>query len=194
MPRNHRMQDREEKRSLIIDAAQQLFLRDGYEATSMTRLAKAASIAANTIYWYFKDKDDVLIAVLNKELSARLANYLQQSFDQMSERLLWVVNQLELVSPLVSTVHARAQLAPAIQVWHVQFHHLIDAMLRVELDAVGIAADHIDAVMNIWVFTIEGLLTHSMTATQKQQICQILSLGISQHISVNTEPSDQHSH
>ncbi|RYY80167.1 MAG: TetR/AcrR family transcriptional regulator [Moraxellaceae bacterium] len=183
MPRNHRTQDREEKRNLIIDAAQHLFLREGYEATAMTRLAKAASIAANTIYWYFKDKDDVLIAVLDRELSVRLADYLKQSFSNMTERLLWVVNQLELVSPLVSTVHARAQLAPAIHGWHEQFHHLIEALLRVELEAAGIPADRIEAVMNIWVFTIEGLLTHPMSASQKQQICQTLSLGIPQQAS-----------
>lgn len=180
MPRNNRMQDREEKRNLIIDAAQQLFLREGYEPTSMTRLANAASIAPNTIYWYFKDKDDVLIAVLNRELAARLADYLKQSFTDMAARLLWVVHQLELVSPLVSTVHARALLAPAIQVWHEQFHRLIEAMLRVELEAAGIAANHLEAVMNIWVFAIEGLLTHPLSASQKQQICQTLSLGIPQ--------------
>lgn len=190
MPRNHRMQDREEKRSLIIDAAQQLFLRDGYEATSMTRLANAASIAANTIYWYFKDKDDVLIAVLDRELSARLADYLKQSFENMTARLLWVVNQLQLVSSLVSTVHARAQLAPSIHGWHEQFHRLIEAMLRVELEGAGIATDHISAVMNIWVFTIEGLLTHSMTASQQQQVCQILSLGIAQQAALNTASSN----
>ncbi|ONG41512.1 hypothetical protein BKE30_03460 [Alkanindiges hydrocarboniclasticus] len=183
MPRNHRTQDREEKRNLIIDAAQHLFLRAGYEATAMTRLASAAGIAPNTIYWYFKDKDDVLIAVLDRELSARMADYLKQSFDNMTARLLWVVNQLELVSPLVSTVHARAQLAPAIHGWHEQFHRLIEALLRVELEAAGIPAEHIEAVMNIWVFTIEGLLTHTMTASQKQQICQTLSLGIPQQAS-----------
>lgn len=31
----------------------------------MSRLAKQAGVAANTVYWYFEDKDDVLLAVLN---------------------------------------------------------------------------------------------------------------------------------
>jgi len=186
MARNKRLQDRDEKCSEIIDAARHLFLQEGYDATSMSRLAKAASIAPNTIYWYFKDKDDVLIAVLDRELAARLADYLKQPFTDMAARLLWVVHQLELVSPLVSTVHARALLATAIQVWHEQFHRLIEAMLRVELEAAGIAANHLEAVMNIWVFTIEGLLTHPLSASQKQQICQTLSLGPQQTTSART--------
>ncbi|WP_375166439.1 TetR/AcrR family transcriptional regulator, partial [Rhizobium hidalgonense] len=53
------MQDREEKRNIIISAAHELFLTQGYEATAMSKLATKAGIAPNTIYWYFKDKDDV---------------------------------------------------------------------------------------------------------------------------------------
>ncbi len=175
MPRNKREQDREEKRELIIDAARQLFLDVGYEACSMSKLAASASIAPNTIYWYFKDKDDVLVAVLNRELSGRMAQYLQTSFTNTTERLLWVVNQLELASRLVSTVHARVQLSPAIHVWHEQFHALSEGMLRLEIQAMGVAADKIDPLLKIWVFTVEGLLSHPMDEQQKKNICTALT-------------------
>ena len=45
-----------------------LFKEQGYEKTSMSSVAKAAGVAANTIYWYYANKDDLLIAVLNREV------------------------------------------------------------------------------------------------------------------------------
>lgn len=177
MPRNKRLQDREEKRDFIIAAAHQLFLAEGYDATAMSKLANAAGIAPNTIYWYFKDKDDVLVAVLNKELSTRMAEYVQCSFASITERLLWVIEQLQLASRLVSTVHARLTLSPAINLWHNQFHALAEGMLRLEMQRVGIDATRIEALLHIWVFTLEGLMSHSLTDGQKREICEALTLG-----------------
>ncbi|WP_139101906.1 TetR family transcriptional regulator, partial [Acinetobacter baumannii] len=39
MARNKRVQDREEKQEEIIHAARDLFLNEGYDATSMNRIA-----------------------------------------------------------------------------------------------------------------------------------------------------------
>ena len=175
MPRNKREQDREEKRDSIIDAARQLFLDAGYEACSMSKLAAQAGIAPNTIYWYFKDKDDVLVAVLNKELSERMAQYLQTSFNNTTERLLWVVTQLQLASRLVSTVHARLLLSAAVNSWHEQFHALSEGMLRLEIQAAGVTSDRIDALLKICVFTVEGLLSHPMPEEQQKNICHALA-------------------
>ena len=61
MARNKRLQDREEKQKEIMSAARTLFLNEGYEATSMSRIANIAGVAPNTIYWYFKDKDELLV-------------------------------------------------------------------------------------------------------------------------------------
>ena len=58
MPRNKRPQAADEKRGEIVSAARELFIHAGYDATSMGRLAVAAGVSANTIYWYFADKDD----------------------------------------------------------------------------------------------------------------------------------------
>ncbi|WP_155771679.1 helix-turn-helix domain-containing protein, partial [Mycobacterium asiaticum] len=69
MARNKRPQAADEKRAEIVAAARRLFIDAGYDATSMSRLAKEAGVAPNTIYWYFGDKDDVLIAVLDSVMA-----------------------------------------------------------------------------------------------------------------------------
>lgn len=176
MPRNKRLQDRTEKCDEIIDAARLLFLQEGYEATSMSRLAQAAGIAPNTIYWYFKDKDEVLVAVLNAELSLRMQEYLTRTFEHAVDRLLWVVEQFEATGKLVSVVHTRITRSADIDAWHQRFHQMTDALTRLEMQKLGVAADRLDSLMLIWVFTIEGMLVHPLSSSQKRAICQSLLL------------------
>ena len=174
MARIKREQDRDEKRDEIVAAARVLFVEEGYEATSMSRLAGAARVAANTIYWYFKDKDEVLVAVLDAELSARMGEYMVLPTMNAAERLLWVANQLERVSRLVGTVHSRLAQSPAINSWHDRFHAFSEEMLRLELKQAGISPQKIDALVKISVFTIEGLLAHPLPEEQKRAICAAL--------------------
>lgn len=176
MARNKRMQDRSEKTDEIIAAARVLFLETGYESTTMSKLALAAGVAPNTIYWYFKDKDEVLVAVLNAELSVGMSSYFDISFPNMAERLLWVANRLQVASRLVSTVHARLQFSPEINMWHDRFHEASEALIRLEMQRMGMASEIIEDMVKIWVFTLEGLLAHDMTEEKKRAICMALSL------------------
>jgi TetR/AcrR family transcriptional regulator, transcriptional repressor for nem operon len=57
-------------RDQIVDAADQLFYRRGYEHTSFSDIADAVQISRGNFYYHFKTKDDILDAVIN----VRLAN------------------------------------------------------------------------------------------------------------------------
>src|SRR5829696_8468038 len=52
-----------DKREAIIRAARALFTRVGYETTTIARVAGEASVAVGTVYLYFKNKNDLLLAV-----------------------------------------------------------------------------------------------------------------------------------
>lgn len=174
MARTKRGQDPEEKRDEIIAAARALFIDEGYESTSMSRLAAAAGVAPNTIYWYFQDKDEVLVAVLDAEFSASMAAYLLLSAADRTDRVLWAANQLERVRRLVSTVHSRLEVSPAINAWHERFHALSEEMLRVELRQAGVTPETLEARVKISVFTIEGMLAHPLPEAAKRAICAAL--------------------
>lgn len=175
VPANKRQQDREEKRGELLAAARRLFIEDGYEATSMATLAKAAGVAGNTIYWYFTDKDDVLLAVLNAVLSDALADYEEVATAPMEDQLGWVVRQLQQMNRLVTTVHTRAAHAPAIDEWHTNFHLMAEGLFRTTLEQAGVHHADIDAEIKIGVFAVEGLLTHGLDAVQQQAICRRLA-------------------
>src|SRR5215470_15468717 len=57
-------------RDHIVEAADQLFYRQGYEHTSFADIADAVQISRGNFYHHFKSKDDILDAVIN----ARLGN------------------------------------------------------------------------------------------------------------------------
>ena len=52
-----REREREEVRERILDAARDLFARDGYEAVTMRKIAEAIEYSPTAIYLHFKDKD-----------------------------------------------------------------------------------------------------------------------------------------
>ena len=54
--------EREQKhlRQKILDAASELFAKDGYESVSMRKIAEKIEYSPTTIYLYFKDKNDLL--------------------------------------------------------------------------------------------------------------------------------------
>jgi len=175
MPANKQQQDREEKRAEILAEARRLFIEDGYEATSMSALAKAAGVAGNTIYWYFADKDDVLLAVLNSVMADVLADVEQVSAGSLEHLLLWVVGKLQQMHRLVSTVHSRAAHSPAINAWHTGFHLMTEAMFRARLEQAGVTCAGVDTEVKIAVFVVEGLLTHALDDAEQQAICRRLA-------------------
>lgn len=57
---------KEDLRQRILDAAKVLFLKEGYDATSIRKIASAIEFSPTTIYLYYKDKNDIIYA-LQKE-------------------------------------------------------------------------------------------------------------------------------
>lgn len=53
----------ETRREELMDAAQALFLDQGFDATSVDEIVKGAGVAKGTYYVYFKTKDEVLSAL-----------------------------------------------------------------------------------------------------------------------------------
>jgi len=56
-------------RDHIIEAADQLFYRQGYEHTSFADIADAVQISRGNFYYHFKSKDEILDAVINLRLT-----------------------------------------------------------------------------------------------------------------------------
>ena len=62
-----------ESRRRILDAAVQIAGERGYEGTSIAAVSSACGLPASSIYWHFKDKDDLIAAVIERSFEAWLA-------------------------------------------------------------------------------------------------------------------------
>ncbi|RCX16513.1 TetR family transcriptional regulator [Anaerobacterium chartisolvens] len=58
--------DRDERRTEILDVAQELFMKNGYEKTAVSDIVKHMNVAQGTFYNYFKSKDEVLDAMMRR--------------------------------------------------------------------------------------------------------------------------------
>ena len=61
------------RRAEILLAAQRLFLEEGFEHTTMRRLADAVGVSATALYAYFADKDAILEAIAEATFAEMLA-------------------------------------------------------------------------------------------------------------------------
>jgi AcrR family transcriptional regulator len=61
-PRSLRERKRHETSERIIAKGLKLFVRHGYDATTVDAIAEAAGISRRTFFYYFKSKEDVLLA------------------------------------------------------------------------------------------------------------------------------------
>jgi AcrR family transcriptional regulator len=81
-------QDRD-RRQQILDAAQKVFAAKGFDGASIKDLAKAAKISPGLLYWYFKDKADLLVSLLTERIDTAFGQLpVSVSFDAPPEQFL----------------------------------------------------------------------------------------------------------
>ncbi|MBX3248463.1 MAG: TetR/AcrR family transcriptional regulator [Myxococcales bacterium] len=71
-PRTRSKRAASDKRERILRAAIEVFAKNGFYATRVSEIAKAAGVADGTIYLYFENKDDVLVSIFEDRISKLL--------------------------------------------------------------------------------------------------------------------------
>lgn len=67
--RRQRRADGELSRTRILDAATEIAAERGYEGTSIGAVSAKCGLPASSIYWHFKDKDDLIAAVIERSFA-----------------------------------------------------------------------------------------------------------------------------
>lgn len=173
MPKNRRPQPRDEKRTELVEAAAALFLEHGYEKTSIGKIATAAGVAPNTIYWYFEDKDALLVATADSLLQSALTDYASVMGQPLVDQMAWLVDRLRPFKALISTIHQRASQSVHVAEWHTGFHAAVEQLFEVQLPAPLDPATR-EADVTIVAFTLEGIVTHDIAADASRAVYEIL--------------------
>jgi len=79
---------KEDVRQKILDVAKDLFLKHGYESTSIRKIAQQMEFSPTTIYLYYKDKGDIMYALHQEGFKMLSSQFLViQSVEDPFERL-----------------------------------------------------------------------------------------------------------
>ena len=79
-PHERRARERDEMRTLILDAARELFAAEGVEAVTMRRIAERIEYSPTAIYFHFRDKESLLTELCDQDFRA-----FAQGFAAMAE-------------------------------------------------------------------------------------------------------------
>ena len=98
------------RRNQILDAATQVFVRQGFQHARMDDIVEESGLSKGTLYWYFKSKEDIINAILRRLFTGELENLesLLEAEGTASERLIQLtndrVNGLKQMSSLVPII------------------------------------------------------------------------------------------
>lgn len=93
----------DEMRESIINAATQIFTRFGFKKTSMDDIAKSLRMGKSSIYYYFKGKEEIFQAVVDKEadqLRVKVNKILNSNDDTMNKLRSYVKLRMDLIKQL----------------------------------------------------------------------------------------------
>lgn len=93
--------NKEYLRQRIIDAAEQLFMLQGFAATSTRQIAEKVGIAQPNLYYHFPNKEEIYICVLESisQKVARELNELALKDWSLKEKLIAMVDFLQTEHP-----------------------------------------------------------------------------------------------
>ena len=138
----------EGNRQRIIEAADSLFYRRGYNQTSFQDISDATGIPRGNFYYYFKTKDDILNAVVDTRIAdlTVMLNHCESAAIDARERLLMLSNMLEhkqddLIQsgcPIGSLCTELAKDEPALHEKSKQAFVLLRNWIKLQFESLGL--------------------------------------------------------
>lgn len=62
------------RRAEILEAAERIFVRDGYQGATIRKIADEVGVSSTALYMHFRDKDDILLEICSGAIELLLAN------------------------------------------------------------------------------------------------------------------------
>lgn len=184
---------REERRSEILDAALRCFLRTGYQGTSMDDIVQESGLSKGTLYWHFKNKQDLFMALFDRIVERLLAmvDVPMDGFESYGAVLHRVILSFSALMLPEATAELTAPLKFLVELWqedtfidHYRTVMTPSAHQIATLIEAGIAAGEfrpVDANALAWGLLAlgDGLLIYAVTrmpGDRQQQLATLADL------------------
>jgi TetR/AcrR family transcriptional regulator, regulator of autoinduction and epiphytic fitness len=174
MPKNKREIAPEIKRTEICEAALKRFMAHGYEGASVGKIAADLGVAQNTIYWYFKTKDDILVGAL-EHLSAQLyKQFMTMSDVPLVDRVAKMLEDASKHHCIFAILQWRLPLSPSLEAWHGKWHSGTQAFFVNRLCDMGIPTPQAELTTTVGMFVAEGIICHRLPPALRLQAIEWL--------------------
>lgn len=146
-----------ERRVQILDAAEKIFNRLGFNKATMDDIVAESGLSKGTLYWYYKSKDALILALLDRIFVGEISQFeklinAEGTASERLEKLMRAVAQemasLKRLMPLMfEFVALAARQKPVRETlggYYRRYHRLISEIIRQGIDSgefVGIDAD-----------------------------------------------------
>jgi AcrR family transcriptional regulator len=85
----------DERKSQILDAAEGVFTKKGFDEARMDDIASKTGLSKGTLYLYFKSKDDLIVAILDRIFRREFAQLENLKQDETSaSETIWKLTNL----------------------------------------------------------------------------------------------------
>lgn len=138
----------------IINRAMEMFLQYGYEGTSITKLQESLHIGRATLYYYFKDKNDLFHSVslyFVKELSI---------IDMNNQKEISLGDMIEMQIRLFSKIRSELMALYNKEVKLHHLKHLFQTSISLFKDVEQIHKQYQKNLKNAWTQAIQYSMDH----------------------------------
>ena len=88
----------EERKKELVDIAEQLFIKNGYEQTAVSDIVKKAKVAQGTFYYYFKTKEEILDLLTDRYIKSNVKGYEKIANEKGLDALEKIINIFQFSS------------------------------------------------------------------------------------------------
>jgi AcrR family transcriptional regulator len=185
----------EERRRHVVDCARDLFIEQGYSATSTAMIAKAADISEMTLFRYFTHKRDLFLAVIHPVLAVFEPDtvFPTEYSHPSGETMLWsfIQRKLEFIREnqgLVLLVLIESKLQPDLA-GDINPMHQVQSQLTTMLVALGLSSEDTSVVIR----EIIGLFTSTLFSPKNtyvdEQVAKVVFEDVKRRIQSRSQES-----
>lgn len=195
------------RRNLILDAATRVFAEKGFHRATIKDVAKAGGVADGTIYNYFQNKTDLLIALLDRlneseqrkidlsheqirDVRSFFASYLRHRMSVVwpNQELLRAVLPELIVNPELRERYYQDVIAPTMQLGEQFVQAQIDQGQMRQVDAALAARSLAGSIMGLLLLQLLGDRTLEERAQELPEVLATLFFDGLQHSDGTSRP------
>jgi len=179
----------EERKNQILDAAMETFSKVGFHKARMSDIAETSGLSKGSLYWYFENKNDLIVKLLARvfepelkdlrvlltdprPICDRLLVYAEHGADDMIKMLKW----MPIVYDFIALAFRQETIKVSMRKFYQQNMEILEALIQQGLDSGELKADNakdaaiaigaiLEGTVVLWIYAPEqiDIKKHVMT-------------------------------